>query len=226
MKPLPPGQQARVDFPRFGLLAFAERFPAAAHSNAITLGGDAIDGATLEAPLSGMAHQSQVSDFHCVTTWSCQGLQWQGVRFADFYQQHVLARLKPDAKPRWVLLRGQDGYRTVLPLSDLLGHDVLLADTLGGMPLTLAHGAPLRIVAPAHYGYKQVKHLSRIEFWEKAPRLKRGIFAFMEHPRARVAFEERGSYLPGWLLRVLYRPLIQPAVARFADALARYQEAR
>ena len=29
----------------------------------------------------------------------------------------------------------------------------------------------------------------------------------MGHPRARVALEERGRWVPGWLLRYLYRPL-------------------
>ena len=41
----------------------------------------------------------------------------------------------------------------------------------------------------------------------------------MVHPRARVAGEERGQWIPGWLLRYLYRPLIRPTAARFARAL-------
>jgi DMSO/TMAO reductase YedYZ molybdopterin-dependent catalytic subunit len=50
-----------------------------------------------------------------------------------------------------------------LLLSDLLAAEVLLADILDGLPLSMEHGAPLRLVAPAHYGYKSVKHLSGIE---------------------------------------------------------------
>jgi DMSO/TMAO reductase YedYZ molybdopterin-dependent catalytic subunit len=158
-----------------------------------------------------------------VTTWSCTGLRWSGVRLVDFYRVHVAPRVRQGAEVRYVLLRGQDGYRTLLPLEDALAADILLADMLDGRRLTLEHGAPLRVVAPAHYGYKQVKHLERIEFWEQKPDLKRGMLAFMEHPRGRVAFEERGSYFPGWLLRYLYRPLIAPAVARFAQATAQYK---
>ena len=41
----------------------------------------------------------------------------------------------------------------------------------------------------------------------------------MDHPRARVALEERGRWLPNWLLRRLYRPLIGPTAARFEQAL-------
>jgi hypothetical protein len=34
----------------------------------------------------------------------------------------------------------------------------------------------------------------------------------LDHPRARVALEERGQFLPGWLLRYAFRPLIQPTI--------------
>jgi hypothetical protein len=45
----------------------------------------------------------------------------------------------------------------------------------------------------------------------------------MDHPRARVAQEERGRGLPGWLLRVVYRPLIPGTVKRFANAMSSYE---
>ena len=35
---------------------------------------------------------------------------------------------------------------------------------------------------------------------------------------ARVAMEERGRFLPGWLLRYMYRPLIPATVSLFAKA--------
>jgi DMSO/TMAO reductase YedYZ molybdopterin-dependent catalytic subunit len=51
----------------------------------------------------------------------------------------------------------------------------MLAHHMDGAPLTRAHGAPLRLVIPEMYGYKNVKWLSRIElvpklvpgFWEQ-----------------------------------------------------------
>ena len=171
----------------------------------------------------------QTSDFHCVTTWTRRGLRWGGVRFADFYKQIVVPLCRPGptsgqaatdpAAARFVVLRAQDGARTSLPLEDLLSPDVLLADHLDGQPLPIEHGAPLRLIAPAHYGYKSVKHLHRIEFWRSDehlihPSLPYGL-RFMVHPRARVALEERGQWVPGWLLRHLYRPLIGMTVARF-----------
>jgi DMSO/TMAO reductase YedYZ molybdopterin-dependent catalytic subunit len=103
-------------------------------------------------------------------------------------------------------------------LEDLLAQDVLLADRLNGEPIPVDHGAPLRLIAPAHYGYKSIKHLARIEFRRPDEGYRVSGFRFMDHPRARVALEERGRLVPGWLLRHLYRPLIPGTVSRFANA--------
>ena len=48
----------------------------------------------------------------------------------------------------------------------------------------------------------------------------------MVHPRARVALEERGQWVPGWLLRYLYRPLIGTTVARFEREKRRHRQTR
>lgn len=78
-------------------------------------------------------------------------------------------------------------------------------------------------MAPAHYGYKSVKHLSRIELRATAPAVRPAALAFMDHPRARVAHEERGRWFPGWLPRHAYRSLIPRTVARFAEAMEAYR---
>jgi hypothetical protein len=36
----------------------------------------------------------------------------------------------------------------------------------------------------------------------------------LDHPRARVALEERGQFLPGWLLRYAFRPFIKPMIRK------------
>ena len=71
----------------------------------------------------------------------------------------------------------------------------------------LEHGAPLRVVAPALYGYKNPKHICGIEFLADYRRslAERQTLA---HPRGRVAHEERGRFLPGWVYRHVYRALI------------------
>ena len=41
----------------------------------------------------------------------------------------------------------------------------------------------------------------------------------MEHPRARVTFEERGQVFPGWILRYAYKPLVNPTKNMFERAM-------
>ncbi len=216
--PLPPGQREAAAFHRFGLTQFAKRFPKETSSCVLDVVGNVARELHLRDALLGLPRVEQVCDFHCVTTWSFRALRWEGVRFIDFYTQVVQPQAAPDASSTLVALRGQDGARTGMLLEDLLAPDVLLADHLNGQPIPVEHGAPLRLIAPAHFGYKSVKYLSRIEFKDPATGYRVSGLSLMDHPRARVAYEERGRVLPGWLLRHLYRPLIAGTVSRFAKA--------
>ncbi len=218
--PLPPGQREAVAFHRFGLPQFAERFPKETTSCLLDVVGNVAHELHLTDALLGLPRVEQVCDFHCVTTWSFRALRWEGVRFSDFFFRVVQPQAAPHASATLVALRGQDGARTGMLLEDLLAPDVLLADRLNGQPISVDHGAPLRLIAPSHYGYKSAKHLSRIEFRNPTLGYRVSGFAFMDHPRARVAREERGRLLPGWFLRYLYRPLIPGIVSRFAKASA------
>ena len=218
MSNLPPGQREVDRFHRFGLVQFAKRFPKQTATPALEVVGKVAQELHLSNALEGLLRTEQTCDFHCVTTWSIRQLRWGGVRFADFYQSIVLPLVAPDPGATLVALRGQDGASTGMLLEDLLADDVLLADRLNDQPLCMDHGAPLRLVAPAHYGYKSVKYLSRIEFREPADGYRVSGLRFMDHPRARVAHEERGRIVPGWLLRYLYRPLISGTASHFARA--------
>ncbi len=101
----------------------------------------------------------QISDFHCVTTWSKQDVKWGGLRFAD------LAKLvQPQESARFVIMHCGDGYTTNLPIEDLLADDVLLATALDGGPLPIDHGGPVRMVVPHLYAWKSAKFLRRLVF--------------------------------------------------------------
>lgn len=217
--PLPPGQRERADFPRFGLTPFKDRFPRQTDRAELAVSGDVANELLVPDVFDGLTRVEQTCDFHCVTTWSRRGLRWSGVRFAEFHALVAGPQALPDAAARFVILRGQDGARTCMLLDDLLAADVLLVDRLDGEPLPLEHGAPLRLVAPAHYGYKSVKALCRIEYRRDERAFRPNVFRFMDHLRARVAFEERGRGVPGPLLRYLYRPLIASTVAQFAESM-------
>jgi DMSO/TMAO reductase YedYZ molybdopterin-dependent catalytic subunit len=217
-KPLPPGQFVLGSFPRFGLLAYAKRWPRLTQIAAIRVYGDGLTSFLLEDDLNALVRVEQCSDFHCVTSWSQTDLAWSGWRFSEVYQKLVLPKLDSQRQTQFVVMHGADGYRSILPLADLLVADVLLADRLQGEPLGIEHGAPLRLVAPAHYGYKSVKHLHALEFLDSARAFRPVGYRFMAHPRARVHAEERGVGLPGRVFRWLYRPFIGFVIDRFAQA--------
>lgn len=200
---LPPGQFAGHAFIRFGLGRFRAKPVACEGPARFELRGLVQFPRTIDTELTDLARVSQVSDFHCVTTWSIFGREWQGVRFSEFCAK--LAMPLPEAGT--VVFHGRDGYRCAMLLSDVLAADVLLADTLDGGPLGLAHGGPLRLIAPAHYGYKSVKHIAAIEFRKdrRGYRFPLPYPALMDHPRGRVAFEERAQVVPAWLIRRIYK---------------------
>ena len=213
---LPPGQKERDDFPRFGLPAYADRISGELGPSSLSIGGE------IEHPfkitnqeLVVLKKAEQTSDFHCVTTWSKCDLTWGGYRFSEFYDLLIKPKLKLAESIEWVIFKSLDGYRARMCLADLLKDDVMLADKLNGQKLCKAHGAPLRLVVPKHYGYKNPKHLKAIEFHGNNYQFKPPLLSFMEHPRGRVVLEERGKFFPGWLLRYLYRPMIEKTISAF-----------
>jgi len=101
----------------------------------------------------------QVSDFHCVTTWSRLDNAWEGVRARDLIK---LIRLKPSA--RFVIVHCDGGYTTNLPLAEFDDDDVMLAYRHDGRDLEPDHGFPLRLIVPKLYGWKSAKWVRAIEF--------------------------------------------------------------
>lgn len=218
---LPPGQKARDDFPRFGLSPYAKRYQVDFGKLKLTIGGACLDSEfeLTSTELEVLDRRDLQADFHCVTTWSKQNLRWSGFSFSQFYHRLIEPNLEHKSSIHWVVFKSIDGYRSRMLLQDLLADGVLLADRLDDKPLCSSHGAPLRLVAPAHYGYKNPKYLKGIEFHSGDYKFKPPLLAFMEHPRARVALEERGQFFPGWLLRWLYRPMINSTVNLFKNTM-------
>lgn len=101
----------------------------------------------------------QVSDFHCVTTWSKLDVRWSGVRMRT-----IAELVKPTPQARFVIAQSGEGYATNLPLDEALAEDVLLACELEGQPLPIDHGGPLRLVVPKLYGWKSAKFLRALRF--------------------------------------------------------------
>jgi len=113
----------------------------------------------------------QISTFHCVTGWTVRNVAWGGVRIHD-----VLAGVDPHPDAHALrFVSAEKPYDDYLTLEQATLPDVLLAYEMDGKPLSRAHGAPLRLVIPDMYGYKNVKWLERIElvpregsgYWEQ-----------------------------------------------------------
>jgi DMSO/TMAO reductase YedYZ molybdopterin-dependent catalytic subunit len=211
--PLPPGQ-VPAPLRRFGLPQFARRRPQPAVHPVITVTGAVTR--PVQIPLDHLIRpdqrRTQRSDLHCVTTWSARDLHWNGVPFRSVHEA-LAARVGIARAAGWISFTGLDGYRACLRLDDALAEDVLLADRLAGAPLNAEHGAPVRLIAPAQYGYKSVKHVCVIEYRHD---YDPGSARYAAHRRGRVAYEERGSYLPGPLWRPIWRHA-QPKVRRLYE---------
>jgi DMSO/TMAO reductase YedYZ molybdopterin-dependent catalytic subunit len=107
-----------------------------------------------------------VSDFHCVTTWSRYDNHWRGVRFSTIAEMAV-----PTDTAKHVLCTGYDfmpgsyiPYTTNLPLARAVDADVLLVHTWEGRPLPREHGGPVRMITPKLYAWKGAKWIRKIEF--------------------------------------------------------------
>jgi DMSO/TMAO reductase YedYZ molybdopterin-dependent catalytic subunit len=220
---LPEGQRALADFPRFGLPRRLARRISVPSEPSLRIGGEVELACELHvAELASVPRRDQVSDFHCVFTWSRLGLRWGGWALRDVYEQLLVPRAQPAGSVRYMKFIGADGFYASLALDFALADGVLLADALDGEPLLLAHGAPLRIVAPAHYGYKSVKHLRAIELHSRYPSPFRGGGGLVAHRDALVAREQRGQLWSGSMYRRLYT-VGRPAGLRAARWLTRRQ---
>lgn len=117
--------------------------------------------------------QSRYQPLHQFVTLSCIsnsvggdliGTQrWTGVPLRD-----ILADAGPQVAGGYLRIRGADGFDETLPLADARADErIMLAYDWDGLPLTTAHGYPLRIYIPNVYGMKQPKWIVSIEVTER-----------------------------------------------------------
>ena len=123
--------------------------------------------------LRAFPHHEQVTRLVCVEGWSAIAW-WGGLRFDDLLRAYPPA---PDA--RWAAIesavnldwRGNsDPYYVSIDLPTARHAQTLLATHYSGAPLTVAHGAPLRLVVPMKLGLKNIKAITRIAYTSEEPR--------------------------------------------------------
>ncbi len=154
---LPPGQHLTAGFP---VLDLGSRPEIALDEWRLEVGG------LVEFPrtftweqFNALPQFEDVSDFHCVTTWSKFDCRWGGVAFftlAEF--------VKPKPEVKHVLFTSYDGYTTNVRLEDCRDDDVLIATQFDGRPVPREHGGPARVIIPKLYAWKGAKFVKSIEF--------------------------------------------------------------
>lgn len=153
---LPPGQHVVTDWPVLDL-GLQPSIPLDRWE--LRVFGAVAESVTLDwAAFQALPQRREVSDIHCVTTWSRYDNAWDGVATSD-----LLAMVQPHPTARFVVLHSHDGYTTNLPLEDFAAEEAILAHSWQGAPLPVVHGGPLRLVVPHLYFWKSAKWLHRIE---------------------------------------------------------------
>ena len=154
---LPPGQKLTAGFPVLDLgvqpeIPFSEW--------KLSLNGLVDRPATLSwEQFNALPQVEDVSDFHCVTTWSKYDCRWGGVAFTTLYEL-----VQPASEARYVYFTSFDGYSTNVPLAQCLDDDVLIATRFDGAPLSREHGGLARVIIPKLYAWKGAKFVSGISF--------------------------------------------------------------
>ena len=101
-----------------------------------------------------------MSDFHCVTGWSVDNVRWEGIR-----PQTIIDLVRPKPAAKFVSLQSLEApYVDQISMDQFREPDAMLARHQDGKPLTRSHGAPLRLVLPSMYGYKNVKWVRELRF--------------------------------------------------------------
>ena len=157
---LPPGQRQVRDFPVLDLGVHPE-IPR--EKWGLKIHGQVDNPITLTWPqFLALPQFKDVSDFHCVTTWTQFDMEWEGVAFLTLAE---LVRPKPAATH--VLFESYDGYSTNNALEVCLDDDVLIAHRWKGKPLSVDHGGPARVIIPKRYAWKGAKFIRQITFLDR-----------------------------------------------------------
>ena len=126
------------------------------------------------ADLKAMAKQEQITTHFCIQGWSGVA-KWGGVPM-----RHILELVQPTVQARYAvfysLADGADGgrYYDVHELFNMRHQLTILAYEMNSAPLTVLHGAPLRLRCENELGFKMVKWIAAIEFVEDFAHLGAG----------------------------------------------------
>ena len=117
--------------------------------------------------------REQITRLICVEGWSAIAW-WAGLRFNDLLQAYP-----PVSHAKWARLESSvnldpsgnpDPYFVSLDIPTARHPQTLLATHFNGRPLTVDHGAPLRLVVPVKLGLKNIKAITKISYVAEEPK--------------------------------------------------------
>jgi DMSO/TMAO reductase YedYZ molybdopterin-dependent catalytic subunit len=123
--------------------------------------------------LTRFSSHEQITRLVCVEGWSAVAW-WSGLRFDDLL--HVYP---PMSQAKWARVESSvnldasgnpDPYFVSLDLPTARHPQTLLATHFNGQPLTVEHGAPLRLLVPVKLGLKNVKAITKITYTDEEPK--------------------------------------------------------
>ena len=126
----------------------------------------------IEALLARHQIHDQITRLVCVEGWSAIAW-WSGLRFDD-----LLHAYPPVSQAKWAYIESSvnldangnpDPYFVSIDLLTAQHPQTLLATHLNGKPLTVEHGAPLRLLVPVKLGLKNIKAITRITYTKDEP---------------------------------------------------------
>ena len=107
--------------------------------------------------LYAMSEVQKSLKIQCVEGWAADVL-WEGIPIL-----YLLNRAGATPKNlAHVTVQSITGYNTILSPDEVANPSNMIALKAGGMPLTVYHGFPARLVAPARLGLEWIKYVSRI----------------------------------------------------------------
>jgi len=124
-------------------------------------------------------HEERVYHFRCVERWA-MNIPWLGFPLSE-----LVNKAKPTSSAKYIRFVSANRpeqmpgvkltpqypwpYSESMRLDEALNELVMVVTGIYGEPLLKQHGAPVRIIVPWKYGYKNPKSIERIEFVSEQP---------------------------------------------------------
>ncbi|MBO9198146.1 molybdopterin-dependent oxidoreductase [Rhizobium sp. 16-449-1b] len=124
--------------------------------------------------IKALPRQEQITTHFCIQGWSGVA-KWAGVPMRE-----IMTIVKPKQEARYAVFysiaEGGDGgrYYDVHKMDNMRHELTILAYAMNDTPLTVLHGAPLRLRCENELGFKMVKWIAAIEFVEDFKHLGAG----------------------------------------------------